>query len=137
MERPPLVGGGYNDFQVRHPINWLVARCSIDSSATISRVQHDVAAMSHPITRVTIDVHTAPRARDATAIFAAVPYFGTLTPVWLVSSSAAAMGDYLCWPAYAGVPLAFGLGSSCGGGKSMLALSQYRCSGDFAGSLSC
>ena len=122
-------GGGYNDFQVRHPINWLVARCSIDSSATISRVQHDVAAMSHPITRVTIDVHTAPRARDATAIFAAVPYFGTLTsgffPLLRLCFLFCGCDGGLSL-LHAGVPLAFGLGSSCGGEKSMLALSLQR-----------
>ena len=65
-------GGGLQRFSSKGPHK--LAGCplldrSIDSSATISRVQHDIAAMSHPITRVTIDVHTAPRARDATAIF--------------------------------------------------------------------
>ena len=43
---------------------WALAGCPLlDSSATISRAQHGVAAMSHLITRVAIDVHSAARAR--------------------------------------------------------------------------
>eukprot|EP00964_Phaeocystis_antarctica_P031909 scaffold18048_cov85-Phaeocystis_antarctica.AAC.1 len=43
---------------------WALAGCPLlDSSVTVSRTRLGVTAISHLITRVAIDVHSAPRAR--------------------------------------------------------------------------
>ena len=55
---------------------WALAGCPLlDSSVTVSRTRLGVTAISHLITRVAIDVHSAPRARVTPAIYAAVPSY--------------------------------------------------------------
>ena len=106
-----------------------VARCSIPRRPPYRR--HGVAVVLHLITRVAIALCTSARARDP-AIFAAVPYFGTLTSGFVSSSAALFPVLRLRWGTISAACWVCLLGPHVVE-KSPCWL--YRCSGDFAGSL--